>query len=71
MVMIIIHIAYITCFVTNDSWHAYGVIVVYKIHQGAGRISYFAEPAMLWMAGTVMGEVGPVTFNGASNTEVG
>ena len=56
--MIIIHIAYITCLVTNDAWHAYGVIVVYMIHHGAGGISYFAEPAILRMAGTVMGEVG-------------
>ena len=55
MVMIIIHVAYITCLVTNDAWHAYGVIVVYKIHHGAGRFSYFAEPAMLRLAGTVMG----------------
>ena len=58
MVMSIIHIAYITSLVTNDAWHAYGVIVVYKIHHGAGRISYFAEPAMLRMAGTVIGVVG-------------
>ena len=56
--MIIIDIAYITCLVTNDAWHAYGVIAVYKIHHGAGRISYFAEPTMLRMAGTVTGEVG-------------
>ena len=55
--MTIIHIAYITCLVTNDAWHAYGVIVVYKIHDGAGRISYFAETAILWLAGTLMGEV--------------
>ena len=58
MVMIIIHIAYITCLVTNDAWHANGVIVVYKIHHGADWISYFAEPAILRMAVTVMGEVG-------------
>ena len=58
MVMIIIHIAYITCVVTDDAWHAYGVTVVYKIHDGAGRMSYFAEPAIMRMAGTVMGEVG-------------
>ena len=58
MVMIIIHIAHITCLVTNDAWHAYGVIVVYKIHYGAGRISYFAETAILWLAGTLMSEVG-------------
>ena len=56
--MIIIHIAYITCLVTNDAWHAYGVISVCKIHQGAGRISYSSEPAMPWMAGTLMDEFG-------------
>ena len=39
MVMIIIHIAYINCLVTNDAWHSYDVIGVYKIHHGAGRIS--------------------------------
>ena len=71
MVMIIIHKADITCFVTNDAWHAYGVIVVYKIHHGAGCISYFAEPEILWLAGTLMGEVGAVAFNGASKTAVG
>ena len=58
MVMIIIHIAYITCLVTNDALHANGVIVVYKIHHEAGRISYFAASAMLRMVGSVMGEVG-------------
>ena len=57
MFMIIIHIAYVTCLVTNDAWHAYGVIVVYKIRHEAGRLSYFAEPAMLWLAGTLIGEV--------------
>ena len=57
MVMIIIHIAYITCLVTNDAWHAYDVIVVYKIHHRAGRISCFAKPAILRLAGTVMCEV--------------
>ena len=56
--MSIIRIAYITCLVTNDAWHAYDVIGVYKIHLRAGRISYFAELAILRMAGTVMGEVG-------------
>ena len=58
MVMIIIHIAYITCLVTNDAWHAYDEIGAYKIHHGAGRISHLAEPAIPWLAGTVMGEVG-------------
>ena len=71
MVMSIIHIAYITCLANNDAWHAYGVIVVYKIHHGSGRISYFAEPAMLWLAGTLMGRSGPVAFNGSSNTVIG
>ena len=50
-------LAYITCLVTNDSWHAYDVIGVYNINNGEGRVSYFTKPAMLWMAGTVMGEV--------------
>ena len=58
MVMIIIHIASITCLVTNDAWHAYDVIGVYKIHHGTGLISYFSETAILWLAGTVMGEIG-------------
>ena len=58
MVMIIIHIAHIPCLVTNDAWHAYDVIGVYKIHHGAGQISYFADQAVLRLAGTVMGEVG-------------
>ena len=58
MVMIIIHIAYITCLVTNDAWYAYNVIVVYSIPHGDGWISYFAEPGILWLAGTVMGEFG-------------
>ena len=58
MVIIIIHIAYITCLVTNDAWHAYDVIGVYKIDLRAGGISCFAEPAIMRMAGTVMGEVG-------------
>ena len=58
MVMINIHIANISCLVTSDAWHAYDEMGVYKIYHGAGRISYFAEPAILRMAGTVMGEVG-------------
>ena len=62
MFMIIIHIAYITRLVTNDAWHAYDVIGVYKIHHRAGRISHFAEPAILRLAGTVMGEVGALNI---------
>ena len=38
MVMINIHIAYITWLVTtNNALHTYGVIAVYKIHDGYGR----------------------------------
>ena len=62
MVIIIIHIAYNTCLVTNDAWHAYNVIWVCKIHLRAGGISYFAERAILRMAGTVMGEVGALNI---------
>ena len=62
MVMIIIHIAYITWLVINDAWHAYHVIGVYMIQLRAGGISYFAEPAILRMAGTVMGEVGDLNI---------
>ena len=59
MVMIIIkHIAHITCLVNKDAWHAYVVIGIYKIHHGSGRISYFSEPRILYLTGTVMGEVG-------------
>ena len=58
MVMFILHIACITCLVSNDAWHGYDVISVYKIHLRAGGISYFAEPAILRLAGTLMGEVG-------------
>ena len=47
MVMINIHIAYITWLVTNDAWNAYDVIVVYNIPHEDGRISHFAEPAIL------------------------
>ena len=51
MVIIIIHIADITCLLNNDGWHAYDVIVVYKIHHGAGPDSYFTEQAILWLDG--------------------
>ena len=58
MVMIIIHIAYITCLVANDALHAYNVIGIYRIHHRADDISYFAEQAILWLTVTLMGEVG-------------
>ena len=72
MFMIMIHIAYSTCLVTNDTWHPYDVIGVYKIQHRAGEISYFAEQA----GNTVVDlygytRSGPVSFNEASNTEVG
>ena len=71
MFMIIIRIDYITCLVTNDAWNAYDVSVVYELHHGAGRISYFAESAMPWLAGRSRERSGPVTLSGASNTVVG
>ena len=55
--MLIIHIAYITWLVTTDAWHATDVIGVYKIHLRAGAISYFAELAILRMAGYGRGRV--------------
>ena len=58
MVIIIIHVAHITCLVTKDAWHDYGVIGVYKIHHEAGRISYFRDQPILWLVDTVMGEAG-------------
>ena len=62
MVMIIIHTAYITCFVPNDAWNAHDVIKVYNLHHRADGISYFAERAILRLAGTVMGEVGALNI---------
>ena len=59
MVKIIIHISYIACLVTNDAWHAYDVIGVYKIQQRSREISYFAEQAILWLTGTVIRGSGP------------
>ena len=59
MIMIIIHIAFITCLVTNDAWHAYDVIGVYKIHDRAGEISFFGEQAILWLTSTVIRGRGP------------
>ena len=56
--MVIINIASITCLVTNDAWHAYDVFGVYQIHHGAGRVSYFTDPAILWLAGTVVARSG-------------
>ena len=72
MVMIITDEAYITCLVTNDASHPYDVIGVYKIHLSSGEISNFAEQTghtvVDWYGYT---RSGSVTFNGASNTEVG
>ena len=72
MFMIILHIAYITCLVTNDACHHYDVMGVYKIYHRAGEISYFPEQAgntvVDWLGYT---SSGPVTFNEAGNAEVG
>ena len=51
-----IYVKYFTC--TYVRRHDYEVIGVYKILHGAGRVSYFTEPAILWLDGTVMEEVG-------------
>ena len=59
MFMIIIHIAYITCLVTNDACHPYDLIGVYKTHHMSGEISYFADQAILWLTGTVIRGRGP------------
>ena len=58
MVMIITHIADITCLLANDGWHAHVVIGVNKVHPGAGRVSCFTDQAILWLVDTVMGEAG-------------
>ena len=71
VMIIIIHIAHITCLVANAAWHVYDVIGVYNIHHGAGRLSYFAKPAILLLNGRSWVKWGPVTFNGAGNTVVG
>ena len=71
MVMIIIHIAYITCLVINDAWHAYGVIGVYMIHHGAGRISYFAVRQYCGWLVRLWASSGLVAIKGASNTVAG
>ena len=72
MLVIIIHIAYITCLVTNDDCPPYDVIGVYKIQHRADEISYLAEQA----GKTVVDWYGytkswPVTLNGDSNNDVG
>ena len=59
MFKIIIHISYIACLVTNDAWHGYDVIGVYKIHHRSGEISYFAEQAILCLTDTVIRGRGP------------
>ena len=63
MFVIIIHIAFITCLVTNDDCHPYDVFGVYKIHHRADEISYLAEQAgntvVDWYVYT---RSGPVTF---------
>ena len=71
MVMSITHIAYISCLVTNDAWHAYDAIGIYKIHLRAGgsHISrnrqYCGWLVRLWARSV------PITFNRASKTVVG
>ena len=74
MVMIIIHIAYTNCLVTNDVWHAYEVIRVYKVHRYitelSGSHSWRNTQYCGWLVRS-WARSGPVTFNGASNTVAG
>ena len=62
MVIIILHIACITCLVTNNAWNAHDVIGVYRIRHRAVGISYIAELAILRFAGAVLGEVGALNI---------
>ena len=67
MVMVIIHIAHITCLVTNDAWHAYGVIVVAGLvgsHISRNR-PYCGWLVRLWARSE------PVAVNGAIKIVVG
>ena len=70
MVMIIIHIAYITWLVTNDAWHAYDVIGVYRIHHGDGRVHISRSRQYCGWLLRSWGWSGFVTFCKASNTVV-
>ena len=71
MVMIIMHIAYITWLVTNDAWHAYDLIVVYKIHYGDGRVHILRSRQYCGWLVWSWAWSGLVIFCGASNTVVG
>ena len=72
MVMITIHIAYITCLVTNDAWHAYDLIGVYKIHHGAGRrLCDFRLHRQEEVVNINSVRSSGFTFHGAGNTVVG
>ena len=70
MFMISIHLAYITCLVTNDAWHAYDAIVLYEITKLIGSHISWNRQYCGWLVRS-WARSGPVTFNGASNTVVG
>ena len=71
MAMIIIHVVYITCLVTNDGWHAYDVIGVYKMHLKLVGSHISRNWQYCGRLVRLRARSGPVTFNGASNTVVG
>ena len=71
MVMINIHIASITCLVTNDALHAYEVIVVYKIHHVAGRSDISRNRQYCGWVVRLWARLGPVAYKGDSDTVVG
>ena len=71
MVMSIIHIAYITCLVTNDAWNAYGVIwSIRYITELIGSHILRNRKCCGWLV-RLWARTGPVTFNEASKTVVG
>ena len=71
MVMFIKHIAYITCLVINDAWHAYGVIVVYKyITELVGSHISRTRQYCDWLV-RLWARLGSLAFNGASKIVVG
>ena len=71
MVMITIHIAYITCLVTNDDWHAYDVIGSIRYITGLVRSRISRNRQYCGWLGRLWARSRIVEFNGASNTVVG
>ena len=60
MVMIITHIAYIICLVTNNAWHAYDAIVFYEITELIGSHISRSRQYCGWLA-RLWARSGPIT----------